>query len=229
MERKRKDLTKYIETLGVSEFGYATLHKTERYPYQEILTYAVSVVVKLSDFTIDEIVDRPTFSYFHHYRTVNSFIDRTLLKIGMKIETMGYRYQPVPASQSIRGGNYEGLFQHKTVARLAGLGSIGKSGLFLSNRYGSRVRLGTILTDLPLCDINRVVEYNNCSGCDRCVSACPAMAISGAAWEEGNDREIILDAHACSEYMKEHFQHIGRGSVCGICMKVCNAAQVRED
>jgi hypothetical protein len=34
-------------------------------------------------------------------------------------------------------------------------------------------------------------------------------------------REEMFDAEKCSQYMKKHFQHIGRGAVCGICMEVC--------
>ena len=35
------------------------------------------------------------------------------------------------------------------------------------------------------------------------------------------EREKIIDAKACSDYMKKAFQHIGRGAVCGVCMRVC--------
>ena len=33
--------------------------------------------------------------------------------------------------------------------------------------------------------------------------------------------ERNFDAEKCSKYMKEHFQDVGRGSVCGVCIKVC--------
>ena len=35
------------------------------------LGYAVSLCIKLSDSVVDSITDRPTHTYFHHYRTVN--------------------------------------------------------------------------------------------------------------------------------------------------------------
>ena len=41
-------------------------------------------------------------------------------------------------------------FPHKTAANMAGLGFIGKSVLFISNEFGPRVRLATVLTDAPL-------------------------------------------------------------------------------
>ena len=46
------------------------------------LPYAVSIVVKLSDYVVDEIDGAPTFAYFQHYRTVNAFIDRAILQTG---------------------------------------------------------------------------------------------------------------------------------------------------
>ena len=33
--------------------------------------------------------------------------------------------------------------------------------------------------------------------------------------------EMLFDAEKCSKYMKEKFQKIGRGAVCGICMRFC--------
>ena len=104
----------------------------------------------------------------------------------------------------------------------AGLGSIGKNALFLSRKFGPRVRLGTILTD---CDLSEgyaaYLSDNICSGCNICVSNCPAMALSGKEFDPQKPTEPIIDALACSKFMKEKFQHIGRGAVCGICMRVC--------
>lgn len=180
------------------------------------LVYAVSLVYRLSDAVVDTITDCPTHTYFHHYRTVNAALDRIMLECGNYIEKQGFRYIPVAASQSI--DKFEGLFQHKTAARLAGLGTIGKSGLFLSKKYGARVRLGTILTDMPL-ETGVPCTEDLCGDCKVCASLCPAMAISGRKFLV-EDKDII-DRRACSEYMKKQFQHIGRGVVCGICMKNC--------
>ncbi len=179
--------------------------------------YAVSVAVKLSDAVIDGITDAPTHVYFHHYRTVNSLIDNIILRTGMEIEKMGGEYIPVAASQSISG--YSGFFQHKTAARLAGIGGIGKSGLFIHKEFGPRVRLGTLLTNLPL-PVGIPFEKDICGDCNICVKLCPAMAISSSPFSLDNPT-ATLDRQACSEYMKKKFQHIGRGVVCGICVKNC--------
>ena len=102
----------------------------------------------------------------------------------------------------------------------AGLGYIGKSALFISNAAGPRVRLGTVFTDAPLPAVC-LPQNSLCGDCNACVRACGAMAIRGTEYAAGMKTEDILDVKACSDYMKEKFQHIGRGAVCGVCMKVC--------
>lgn len=222
-----QEIREFLLQQGASEVGFsqisAELQETLLPEYQAVLPlgYAVSIVVKLSDAVVDTITDKPTHAYFHHYRTVNALLDQLALKTGQYIEQCGFRYLPVAASQSING--YQGLFPHKIAARLSGLGGIGKNALFLSNQYGPRVRLATVLTDMPL--EKEQQPGGGCIGCGKCVSLCPAMAISGRAFDAQNPTLELVDRPACSEYMKRHFQKIGRGSVCGICMRCCPVGQ----
>ena len=113
---------------------------------------------------------------------------------------------------------------HKSAAVLSGLGFVGKSGLFLSSEYGSKVRLATVITDMPLASELPVIE-NGCGECTLCQRACPAGAIYGTMPQANGERNF--DAEKCSKYMKEHFQDIGRGSVCGVCIKVCPKNKLR--
>ena len=219
------ELRKFFEDNGVADVGFAQVSDG---PFGEN-SYAVSIVVKLSDAIIDEISDEPTHTYFHHYRTVNAFIDRVLLQAGFLLEKNGFRYIPVGASQSINkdGWNYCGRYSHKKVASLAGLGGIGKNSLFLHNKYGARVRLGTLFTDCPF-EVQAKEYSSPCIGCNLCVENCPSGAINGNLWQEGMEREEVFDPEKCSEYMKKNFKHIGRGAVCGICMKVCPYNRMEE-
>ena len=189
------------------------------------LPYAVSVVAALSDAVIDEIDGMPTYTYFHHYRTVNAYIDAALLEIGFLLQNDGYRYIPIAASQSAPAAGerrHEGRYSHKKAAVLAGLGSIGKSTLFIHPLYGPRVRLGTLFTDcsFPTQQAENTPE-DLCENCDLCVKACPAGAIKGTAWEPYLEREAMFDADRCNRYMREHFMGVGLGAVCGICIKAC--------
>ena len=218
MTQIQQDLKDYLLEQGASDVGFCCPPDGD---FGDCIN-AVSVVVHLSDAIVDEIGAEPTHTYFNHYRSVNAFIDALLLKTGLFLQKNGYRYITVAASQSINknGWNYTGRYSHKKAAVLSGLGTIGKSSMFLHKDYGTRVRLGTVFTDAPF-DVNDVQPVSLCKNCDLCVKACPSGAISGKEWAPGVMREEMFDAEKCSEYMKKHFQHIGRGAVCGICMEVC--------
>jgi epoxyqueuosine reductase QueG len=217
-----------LKACGVYDVGFSLLPDAP-----EGLPYGLSIVAALSDAVVDEICGAPTHTYFHHYRTVNAFIDSMLLRAGMLLQSEGYRYLPVAASQTINTGTergHMGRYSHKKAAVMAGLGSVGKSTLFLHRELGPRVRLGTLFTDCQLTDAETVTggeaadsRVNPCGSCELCVKACPARAITGARWSAGLERESMFDAHACNDYVRKHFMGIGRGSICGICMRVCGA------
>ncbi len=214
----QKNLENYIRLIPVSDVGFAKLDE----PVNG-MQYAVSFVVRLSEAVIDEISDEPTHTYFHHYRTVNAYLDRAILQAGLFLQNAGYKYIPVGASQSINkeGWNYKGLISSRMVACKAGLGTIGKNSMFIHRNFGPAVRLGTLLTNCPFEEVGSEIEENLCAECTACVDACPAKALTGKVYTKGTVREEILDPAKCSEYMKKEFKHIGRGAVCGICMKVC--------
>lgn len=55
----------------------------------------------------------------------------------------------------------------------AGLGVIGKNGLLLTQKYGSYVFLGEIITDMEIpCEVK---EVKFCEDCGACSSACPSV------------------------------------------------------
>ena len=198
---------------GECELGFAPIQG------QPEMRYAFSIAVKLSDSVLATIDNAPTQMYFQHYRTANALLDQIAFRIANEIERLGYNAFPVAASQSLGGDSrYAGVLPHKTAAVLSGLGFVGKSGLFLTNEYGSKVRLATVLTDMPVVSTRPVIE-NGCGDCTACMRACPAGAIFGTL--PSTDGERNFDAEKCSRYMKEHFQDIGRGSVCGVCIRVC--------
>lgn len=214
----QNDLKQFLLNLGVTDVGFTHIDDGDF----GSLKYAVSVVVKLSDAVIEEVDIAPTHTYFNHYRTVNTFIDRILLEAGIYLEKAGYQYIPVAASQSVnnKGRNYNGRYSHKKIACLAGLGSVGKNSLFLHKTYGARVRLGTLITDCPF-ETESFITVSPCKDCNICTVACPAKAISGKAWMPETKREDIFSPEKCSDYMKTAFGDIGRGAVCGICIAVC--------
>ena len=212
------ELKEYLIGEGATDVGFCRITDGD---FGEC-RYGISIVVQLSDSIVDEIGAEPTHTYFNHYRSVNAFIDSLLLKAGLFLQKKGYKYITVAASQSINkdGWNYMGRYSHKKVAALSGLGTIGKSSMFLHKKYGANVRLGSIFTNCEF-DVSSVEPVSLCKNCNLCVEACPSGAISGREWSPECEREDMFDPEKCSTYMKEKFKHIGRGAVCGICMKVC--------
>ena len=218
MENIKDHVKTAAKTYGADICGFCDLGVSPL-PQMPSLRYAVCIGVKLSNAVLKTIDNAPSFVYFQHYRTANALLDQIAFRIAREIEKAGYAALPVAASQSLGKANpYDGVLPHKTAACLSGLGFVGKSGLFLSNAYGSKVRLATVLTDLPLQSELPVIE-NGCGDCTLCKTACPAGAIYGEL--PTTDGERNFDPEKCSRYMKEHFQDVGRGSVCGVCIKVC--------
>lgn len=206
-------IREFLLSHGAASVGFC---KAAENPFS--LPFAISYTVALSDAIVDGIDTAPTHTYFHHYRSVNALIDHLSLRCGIMLAGAGYKYVPIPASQSVEG--MQGIYSHKRAAVDAGLGTIGKSSLFISHVNGPRVRLGTILTDCEF-DVPKAQPTSICKDCNLCTLSCPAMAITGKEWAAGEENSEIIDAKACSDYMKRAFQHIGRGAVCGICMRVC--------
>jgi ferredoxin len=101
-------------------------------------------------------------------------------------------------------------------ARYAGLGSIGRSGLLLADKYGPCLRLGAVVTDLPLGPTPRLPARaaRLCASCDRCAQACPAGAIPAAAFKP-------IDDDACFA----QWQRLGTD--CGICVAVCPHSRIK--
>lgn len=202
------------DLVGFCELSYSPIKG------QEELKYAVSIAVKLTDSVLKTIDDRPSITYFQQYRTVNALLDRIAFLTAKKIEKLGYNAFPVAASQSLPGEDgLKSVFSHKTAARLSGLGFIGKNAMLISKEYGSKIRLATVLTDMPLSAQREIIE-NGCGSCSVCVKICPAGAISGIEYEVGMKREDFFSAEKCSNNMK-NYKDVGRGAVCGICIKNC--------
>ena len=66
----------------------------------------------------------------------------------------------------------------RIAAFLAGLGEIGYSKVFLSKKFGPRVRIGCVLTDMELEPDPIMPPGTLCNRCLACVRQCPGQAIS---------------------------------------------------
>ena len=215
----KENLKEKLFENGASLVGFCELPDSKK---MGEFTHAVSIAYKLSDTVLKTIEKEPSIMYFHHYRTVNTKLDLLSLLAVDLIEKQGFLALPIAASQSLNTNKeaYCGIFSHKTAARLSGLGFIGKNGLLITKEFGSKIRLCTVLTNMPL-KAEKEIITEDCGNCEICKNACPANAIFGTNFDVNKGRNSVLDPELCSKYMKTAYMHIGRGSVCGLCIKNC--------
>ena len=173
---------------------------------------AVSLGKRLSDAVLEDVQDHPTSIYFHHYRQMNFFLDRGALLLADHIQKRGFRSMAIAASQIVDWANQRAHVSHKHVGRAAGLGWFGRNNLLVNPALGSRFRLVTVLTDMPL-EADRPLD-RDCGACRACAAACPAGAIKASREE--------FDHQACYETLKD-FRKKGYTTqfICGICVRDC--------
>jgi epoxyqueuosine reductase len=176
------------------------------------LPFGISIGIRLSDAVLEDIDDHPTLLYLHHYRQANYILDRIAFHVAARIQRMGGKALPIAASQIVDWEGQKGHLSHKRLAQAAGLGWLGRNNLIVHPEYGARIRLVSVLTDLP-------VQTNgplggSCGECHQCIPLCPAGAIKEQVAE--------FDHFRCYEKLKEFRNQYNIGQyICGVCIKAC--------
>ena len=215
--QNKENLRKMALNLEFSLFGVADITEIRREFHLHLdlvnqFDRGISLGKKLIDPIIDDINDRPTPLYFHHYRQINFFLDRAAFLLSTYIQEQGYKALPIPASQVIDWEKHIAHVNHKKVGQLAGMGWIGRNNLLVNPELGSRYRLVTILTDMSL-EAEKPLD-RDCGECMACLPPCPAQAIK----ENLED----FDHLACYDKLREfRRQGLVGQYICGVCVKAC--------
>ena len=209
-------------------FGFADLRNLldEKFKGHD---FCIVIGKKLDDTIMDSIADGPNMDYFDHYHEINRKLAELSEKIFKELKANGIScilIKPTVNDEELDDNYYKTLtcdFSHKMAATRAGLGWIGKTDLFVSERFGPRVRLVSILVNRPLDCSKAPVTESRCGSCNLCVEECPASAANGKLWNINVKREVFFDAFACREKCRELSHKLLKKeiSLCGICMAVC--------
>ncbi len=100
----------------------------------------------------------------------------------------------------------------------AGLGEYGRLGYLVADRYGPRVRLFAVTTDMPL-EPDQPVDLGVegfCRRCLKCAHACPSRSVpEGEPVEAGGTLRWKINPETCFDYWGKV------GTDCSVCMGVC--------
>jgi epoxyqueuosine reductase len=218
-------------------YGFAGLNGLLHEKFSEY-PYGISIGRRLDDRILDKIINGPTLEYLDHYSAINQELTGICQDIANELNEKGinalsvnptFATDPVTFDRMLPTLRYD--LSHKMVATRAGLGWIGKTDLFISKKFGARLRLSSILIGLEIIPEGKPINKSRCGKCVICVEQCPAKAANGKLWDIQTDRDLFFDAFKCrvkcSEFGREVLKIDRR--ICGICVAVCPVARLTEE
>lgn len=191
-------LKNFLIENGATEVGFADM--TNFTPNPELNIGVVFYIVYPKKI-IRNMENAPTQEYVNELVSLNSRLDQ----LGMKCEEFlineGFEaYAQTKKRLGTDFGEFNSFeLPHKTIATRAGLGWIGKSALFTTKKYGSALRLSSVLTDATL-EIGEPILKSKCGKCMECTNACLGGAISGKNWNCNIKRNEFYDDKKCEQY-----------------------------
>ena len=225
------EVEEYARNLGADVFGVADLDLLRDYPVHppnllDRFTRGIVIGVRLNDAVFNGLPETRSV-YGRQYQIANDRLDHIAFEVARWIERRGYRAMPIPASKILKDLHWRSYISHKAIARAAGVGWIGKSLLLVTKEHGPRIRLASILTDMPLESGEPVKRY--CGKCTECIDNCIVGALKNSEFEDYPARDEVFEVDRCAEKLKEFAGDPDIGfMVCGICIKVCPWGKKRE-
>jgi epoxyqueuosine reductase len=216
-----RDLTEHLTEHGAALVGFADL--TALPPEaRDGLPRAVCFGAALARDVVAGMQAGPTREYAAEYNRTNALLNDLALLAADHLRERGFAAVPLKATDDAAArADMIVPIPHKTVATRAGLGWIGKCALLVTEKFGSAIRINSVLTDAPLAT-GQPIEASRCGECAACVTACPADAVRGSEWHVGTSREDLVDAHACRLSLVGNMRRPEvQGPVCGMCMSAC--------
>ncbi|MGI6664956.1 MAG: 4Fe-4S double cluster binding domain-containing protein [Christensenellaceae bacterium] len=183
---------------------------------------AISIGIALDPVVVSRIPSGPHIDYSIDYNHLNKNLDVLAEDTAWWLEQAGFRAFPLSRKNApYSNDTSRTILPYKTVARLAGLGFIGKNALLITKEYGAAQRFTTVLTDAPFATNDTYLEPL-CKSCTACREICPGSAIHGVTWDLETDRDTLVDHKACQEAVKKRGVDLPLRSVtCGLCVAAC--------
>jgi reductive dehalogenase len=213
-------LKKVTLNLGAVDVGIARLNPYYVYSHigrgperwgAEIENKHTHVIVYSIEMDYSRVEEAPKIGISEETALQYAKMQRISIVLAEYIRSLGY-----PARAHIPGSNYQIMLP--PAAYDAGLGEVGRLGYLISPRFGARIRLGAVTTEIHLVPDKPIQcgVQDFCEKCRKCAVNCPPGAIPYG------DRAMVrgvekwqLDIERCYYYWRVV------GTDCGLCMKVC--------
>ncbi|MBW1849539.1 MAG: reductive dehalogenase, partial [Deltaproteobacteria bacterium] len=163
-----------------------------------------------------------------------NLVDRNWTELGAAGDRAGYEAAFMAYTRMMRfvkGLGYDAFDLMQVAPAIpyaiaSGLGELGRMNRMVNPIFGGNVRLGAVLTDLPLA-IDKPIDFGLqtfCNKCKKCATSCPANALSEAdqpfwepfnQWQASGKKVYFEDNESCMRAQS------GKDKYCSICMSVC--------
>lgn len=189
-EKLRTEIVRFVRVLDVEDVGFADVRLYRRVNGgqvpSEILPGAKTAIVYIS--LLRKILEK--YGKWYVVSLVNH-IGQTNKRIVTFLEKRGYSARALSENEYCRT-TLVGKISFREMAVVAGLGSIGKSTMLLHPKFGPRIVIGVVLTNVEI-KPDKPFNQNLCTDCGICVNACPTGAIGEqfARWRCKNRRKIL--------------------------------------
>jgi len=205
-------LKRMAKRYGVDRIGVAPTERFDRAPEghkpQDILPGANSVV-SIALNALEGTFSTPVFHVYQlSYALLRNKTNEISYQLAKFLEENGYKSVMIPGTiplDMIEKKGLFGAFSHRHAAQAAGLGKIGMNQLLITEAFGPRVWLGTVITSAPLAP-SPLLSKEPCLGkdCGKCLRAC----LPGALSLEGTDKKKCLEEGVHAQNLSGLLKHI---------------------
>ncbi|MDV0445888.1 Epoxyqueuosine reductase [Methanimicrococcus sp. At1] len=241
-QKKKKNILPIFGFADASDWG-----KEQKYPIHpdfyptNVFPETKTVIVIGIPVILPILETTPSVYYNEHQNNLNAVLENEMVMLSSFLNQQEFASMP-----TARGGYSEmsvliekpaAAFSHRHAAYHAGLGVFGRNNVFLTKKYGPRVRFATILTAATQTELGvpkkkqkkkagqkKKFEKNGlCINCMACSRFCPIQAINDDP--ERMYPAVKTDKSRCAAYLDE----LGKKgtSRCGVCIKVCPVGKDR--
>lgn len=201
----KEEIREKILALGADVCGFGEIERFDEAPInfhpKDLYSECKSVIAVGIALPKGLLRVEPRIIYGHFNEDVTHKVDEIVFSAAKLIEK---EYDgicvPIPSDSPYEYWDSEtmtgkGIISMKHVAIACGIGQIGKSSLLLNPKYGNRLTLGAILTDIEL-ESDPFSKDICIQGCTKCLDSCPVVAIHDKSVTQKQCRQNTYGSNA---------------------------------